>query len=72
MALPGTSDFMVARIVYPVCTHFLVAVCNDGTVTGYNLDRKGWSGDCLGPVHFGQELWWRCVMTSLSQVRILT
>ena len=36
-----------------------------------NLERKGGAGDCLGPDHFRKQLLWQCVMTSLSQLKIL-
>ena len=49
----------------------MVAVSNDVTVAGQNLERKGGSGDCLGPDHFRKQLLWQCVMTSLSQLKIL-
>ena len=61
-ALPGAGPFSQAVVV---------AVSNDVTVAGQNLERKGGSGDCLGPDHFRKELWWQCVMTSLSQLKIL-
>ena len=49
----------------------MVAVSTDVTVAGQNLERKGGSGDCLGPDHFRKQLLWQCVMTSLSQLNIL-
>ena len=61
-ALPGAGPFSQAVVV---------AVSNDVTVAGQNLERKGGSGDCLGPDHFRKQLLWQCVMTSLSQLKIL-
>ena len=60
--LPGAGPFSQAVVV---------AVSNDVTVAGQNFERKGGSGDCLGPDHFRKQLWWQCVMTSLSQLKIL-
>ena len=61
-ALPGAGPFSQAVVV---------AVSNDVTVAGQNFEMKGGSGDCLGPDHFRKELWWQCVMTSLSQLKKL-
>ena len=55
----------------PFSQAVVVAVSNDVTVAGQNLERKGGSGDCLGPDHFRKQLLWQCVMTSLSQLKIL-
>ena len=60
-ALPGAGPFSQAVVV---------AVSNDVTVAGQNCERRGGCGDCLGPDYFRKELWWQCLMTSLSQVRI--
>ena len=55
----------------PCSQALVVAVRNEVTVAGQNLESKGGSGDCLGPDHFRKQLLWQCVMTSLSQLKIL-
>ena len=55
----------------PFSQAVVVAVSNDVTVAGQNFERKGSSGDCLGPDHSRKQLLWQCVMTSLSQLKIL-
>ena len=60
--LPGAGPFLPAVVM---------AVSNDVTVAGQNFERKGGSGDCLGPDHLRKQLLWQCVMTSLSQLKIL-
>ena len=44
--LPGVGSFSQA---------VMVAVSNDVTAAGQNFERKGGSGDCLGPDHFRKQ-----------------